>query len=512
MEVIVPFCGGSYPYRSRGVSVQESMNLYPEIVEVQDAKTKMAMVSIPGSVAAVVIGNDSTATCRGMYFSSTGPGADSCIYACFGSKVYRIDRSYTVIFLGDVLAGNTPVGITDNGFDLAVVDGTAMYTCDIAADNLTVPGTWRQVSLPYASGTTRNIVPTQVEFLNQRLLINDAGSNQFYFSNPASLKFDDENGIQNMYSAESSADAIRTMKVVNNRLWIFGDRSFEVWGASTYSQDSNAAAYDPLSRLAGYASQIGIQSYRSAASIMDRVFWLGASDSGRNMVMYGQGLNDPVRVSTNGIEHLIAGLPDADAGIGWCYTDEGHLFYCLSFAASGLTLVYDDATKLWHNRSTHDWDTGANVAWEPLYGVTAFNRVYYGSASSNRLLLLDNGRYKDADGKPLIRSRRSPVYYANFDWVVLRELYIDMEIGTTPELNDYGKDPQLMLRVSMDGGYTWTECDWRDIGKQGEYYWTTVKWENLGTGRAIVVEVSCSDPIPFTVYGARLVLEQGSGR
>ena len=39
VEAIAPFIGGSYEYRSRGVSSQRTMNLFPENIETNEGKT-----------------------------------------------------------------------------------------------------------------------------------------------------------------------------------------------------------------------------------------------------------------------------------------------------------------------------------------------------------------------------------------------------------------------------------------------------------------------------------------
>jgi hypothetical protein len=510
--VVVPFAGGSYQYRSRGVSVQRSVNFYPENIENAMGKAQMVLVGTPGSETKLTVGSDAAATCRGMYYSSSGPGSDSCLYTVYGFKVYRITRTAAMagtgaVEIGSVIAGTgvtSPVSITDNGFVVVVADGTNLYSADLFADDLTVASTWQQVDLPFAAGTTDPIRPSQVVFLGQRLIINCQGTNQFYFSNLASTVFEDQFGVQNFYSAESSADAIRTMLVCNNRLWIFGDRSFEVWSASGGSES------DPLGPLSGYASQIGVQGYRSPASILDKVFWLGSSDAGRNMVMYGTGLENPTRISTNAIEYEIGNMSDADTAVGWCYTAEGHTFYVLSFQASERTLIYDLSTQLWHERNTHDWATGGELCWEPMFAVTAFNQVYHGSSRANRVLALDPDRNLDWDGKVMVRQRVAQIFYADFDPITLRELYLDMEVGTTPLLEGHGSDPQVMLEISRDGGNTWEAHGWRSLGGQGEYYYSTVKWTNLGIGRAITARITFSEPVPVVIYGSRIVIDKGS--
>jgi hypothetical protein len=503
-EVVVPFTGGSYEYRSKGVSQQRSLNLYPENIENNAGKVQQTLVYTPGSEVITTLGNDSTSTCRGFWFSSTGPTDRSLLYTVYGNKLYRINPDFSVVEIGNVASGTGPVQISDNGFVGVVADGTGLYEFDLLADDITVSSTYVQVNLPYLAGTTEPIRCNQVQFFNQRFIINSQRG-EFYFSNLASTDFTDANGVQNFYSAESNADTIRSLIVVGNRLWIFGERSYEVWSSTGTSND------DPFSFIQGSSSNLGVQSDRSVAKIDETVFFLGSSDAGINSVFMATGLNKPKRVSTNALENTISELEDPQGAVGWCYYTEGHTFYVLTFSRAKRTFVYDMATNLWHERSTRDWDTTEDIAWEPLYGVTAYGAVYHGSVLSNRLLKLNPNKYTDADDNPIIRQRITPVYYSDFNPVKMREFYVDMEVGTTPLLAGLGRDPQVTLDVSRDGGYTWVNYDWRSIGVQGQYK-TSVKWSNLGSGRSFMIRLTFSDPSPIVLYGGRAVIQPSKRR
>lgn len=500
----VPLVGGSYEYRSRGISVQRTVNLYPEQIEDPIGDPKIVLMHTPGDELVTTVGDDTDAECRGFWYSSTSGESRSLLYACYGTKIYRIKPDFTKIEVGQVASGTGPVSITDNGFDLVVADGTALFRADLLADDSIVPTTWAQVDLPYLSGTEIPIRPSYVLFLNQRLVINSQ-RNEFYYSNLASTVFEDEFGVPNFYSAESSADTIRAMAVNNGRLWLLGERSYELWSASGPSSD------DPFSAVSGNAASLGIMAPRSLASLHEFVFWLGGSDAGRNTVFMAEGLNRPQRISTNALESQIARLGDAEGATGWAYYNEGHLFYVLSFRAARRTFVYDVYTKMWHERATRDWSTGEDYAWEAQYAVTAYNDVYFGAINGNRLLKLDPDRYVDYNDRPIVRRRIGPIYAAAQNPISIREFLVDMEVGTTPLLAGLGRDPQAMLSVSLDGGYTYRAADWRSIGAQGEY-WENVKWSNLGTGKKIVVDLTFSDPSPITIYGAMMAAEVSSRR
>lgn len=76
----------------------------------------------------------------------------------------------------------------------------------------------------------------------------------------------------------------------------------------------------------------------------------------------------------------------------------------------------------------------------------------------------------------------------------------DVITGETP-----GADPQVMLRISNDGGKTWTAETWRSAGRVGEYL-ARVDWNRLGCARRRVFEVAVTDPVPWRVVGCYLTL------
>jgi hypothetical protein len=71
-----------------------------------------------------------------------------------------------------------------------------------------------------------------------------------------------------------------------------------------------------------------------------------------------------------------------------------------------------------------------------------------------------------------------------------------------------GVDPQVMLRMSNDGGKTWGTEMMRSTGKVGEYG-KRVRWDRLGRARRRVFEISTSDPVPYRITGATIQLGQG---
>jgi hypothetical protein len=76
-----------------------------------------------------------------------------------------------------------------------------------------------------------------------------------------------------------------------------------------------------------------------------------------------------------------------------------------------------------------------------------------------------------------------------------------------------GVVPKVMLRWSDDGGHTWSNEHWREMGRMGEYG-TRVIWRRLGMTEKLrdrVYEVSGTDPVKIALMGAELNLSQTRG-
>jgi hypothetical protein len=65
-----------------------------------------------------------------------------------------------------------------------------------------------------------------------------------------------------------------------------------------------------------------------------------------------------------------------------------------------------------------------------------------------------------------------------------------------------------MLQWSDNGGHTWSNEHWRDIGLVGEYGQRCV-WRGLGQSRDRVYRLKITDSVPRTIVSGYLDLEVG---
>ena len=87
-----------------------------------------------------------------------------------------------------------------------------------------------------------------------------------------------------------------------------------------------------------------------------------------------------------------------------------------------------------------------------------------------------------------------------------REFFSELQLQFQPGVGlstGQGKDPQVMLRWSNDGGSTWSQEHWKSIGMQGKYKNRAI-WRRLGMARDRIYEVSMTDPVKAVIVSANL--------
>ncbi|MCR4301597.1 MAG: packaged DNA stabilization protein, partial [Sulfuricaulis sp.] len=257
-------------------------------------------------------------------------------------------------------------------------------------------------------------------------------------------------------SAEGSPD--HTIGIISDHreLWLFGERSAEVW-VNTGNSDF------PFERSGNAFIEHGCAAAGTIAKIDNTVFWLGSDASGAGIVWRADGYT-PLRVSTHAIEKAIAGYTISDA-TAFTYQQEGHSFYVLTFPTDSKTWVYDAATQLWHERAWRDPSTNELYRWRPACHCY-FNREHLvGDYADGRVYSLDLDTYTD-DGDPIKRIRATAATEHEQKRVFYNSLTIDMETGVGLA-SGQGSAPLLMVRWSDDGGHTWTSGTTVGIGGIG---------------------------------------------
>jgi hypothetical protein len=484
MEIKLNLSAGDSRHRSRDVSYQQRINWFPERQNYEGATEEWSLVQIEGSAEWLDVGGASR--CRGLKKAGNGS-----LYGVWGANVYEV-KDYlgtpTAYLRGTVASANSPVWMVDNGVHMVITDGNQMYLHELGSSNgITSP------SYPFTA-------PSHVDYIGGYVVcIRNSGSllerGRFYYSD---LLDATSWPALNYFTAEDFSDPLVSLVVRDGEIWLFGSSTYEVWGLTG---DANR----PFTRIGGSARKIGISGRYSAAVIGGSILWVGSSKAGADGVYMANGY-EAQQISDVTISQFLSGAAVADV-IAWTYQGNGHTFYVLQFTTEDTTLVYDLTTGKWHRRESQKQDNTFG-RWNHCYAEYAFGKTLVGFGTAGVIAYLDADEFTEADDSPIVRTFVSNGTIANGHPIMCRELVAYFDAG---QITDPSTTPYAMLRVSRDGGYTWSSSRWRDFGGTGQYG-RSCKWTQLGIAREFTFEIVVSANCRSTLVGAYADFERGVGR
>lgn len=380
-------------------------------------------------------------------------------------------------------AGTKIVSIDVNGLNI-VMTNNATATVPSDSVNLTIP-VFGQITDPGFLGADR------ILFIEGWLMLNEPGTRTFYTTGPAPYSMIFPGSFFAL--KDSSTDNLITLIENNREAWLIGERTSEVW---FNSGGTNFA----FSRIPGVGPQIGCAAKNSIARCGQQLAWLGRNEQGQNIVVVSSQYTW-ARISTHAIDHEIAQYPVVSDAVGYGYEEDGHLFYMLTFPTADVTWCFDFTSQFWHQRASYD----------PVAGVFHRHRSncfmdfgdvrLVGDYQTGQIHQMSRSFYTDA-GNPLRCVRRTPHLWLKE--TRKRMFFSSLQVEFTPGVGlqfGQGQTPQVMMRYSNDGGFTWSNEYWVSIGKVGATK-NRAKWNRLSWARDRVWEINFTDPVARDIIGA----------
>lgn len=475
------FVGGSYVSQSPLADQERTINWYVEPIEGGGASTEAALYPTPGVETVIDLTYQNSAGGRAHIFAD---GREFCIHES-KSVFNEIFEDGTGIDRGTIAMAidSNPATISyngDGGGQLFITCGGNGYCFDLATNVLS--------QITNLTGKA-----TMGDAIDGYFLCLDASTSTVYISALFDgLTWDPTQLIQR----NQAPDAWVSMKVSNKYIYLLGSNTGEVW----YDAGTFPIPFEP--------HPSGLFQYGCAAAFSPEVVgstlcWLGSTANGIGVVLNASGV-EPKVISTFATAVAFNDLPLATISdaIGDSYDDLGHTFYVLTFPTGNATWVWDSQTGVWHERGTWDPATMIYTAWRPLYHAFCFGEHRILDFSTTKVYRMSSSLGSDVDGKAIRRLRRAPgIVHEN-----QRMFYGSFELNVEPGLglsSGQGSDPQVMMRMSNDGGKTWGAETWKTAGAMGDYG-RRVRWTRCGSARKRVFEIAVSDPIPWRIMGAWL--------
>lgn len=453
---------GSAPARSNLVSVQRVINMMAQKAP-EGSPWPFWLVGAPGLKTFVTL-----------------PKAPVRAAAVFNDALYAIggDTLYKIAADGAITT-YAAVSIPDGQIYMAPGNGFLVWT---AGGN----GYWHDGTLTARITDLDFPEVTSVDYLDGYWLFSQADTGKFVIS---SINDPKTYNALDFASAESQPDNLKRLIVTHREVWLFGGRSTEIW-TDTGNADFPFERYNPAS------VDRGIMSGASAAVLDNTIFWLG--DDG--LVYRAEGYT-PTAISTPEVSKAIGDCTDKANIVGFTWSQEGHVLYALRLPGVGCW-VYDASTQQWHERETF-----GRGMWRASCYANAYGRHYVGDDTTGGVYELDYATYTDGGGV-FARKVTTPAIWAEGQRFTTHRFQADYEVGVGLTTGQ-GSNPQVMLRWSGDGGFTWSNEHWTSLGPIGARYQRAM-WRRLGQARQRAYELVVTDPVRVAFLGMTADIEGGA--
>jgi hypothetical protein len=400
-----------------------------------------------------------------------------------------IGTGVTLTDTGAVIPGGTTIASVN--FNSVTLTMSAAATGNSPTDTVTVNiPAFGQITDPAFLGADR------IAFIEGWLIFNQPGTRTFYTNaaTPYTLLF-----AASFYALkDSSTDNLVTLFENKRELWLIGERTSEVW----FVQSGAAAKNFGFARVPGVGPQIGCAAKHSITRMGERLVWLAQNEQGQNTVVVTNQYSWET-ISNHAIEHQITSIPVESDALGDVYQEEGHTFYLITFPAGDLTLSFDEKNGLWHQRASFDVGAGVYHRHRANCFMNFADLRLVGDYTTGQIHRFSRSIYTDA-GAVLRCTRRAPHVWDRESRKRVFQSSLQLEFTPGVGLSvGQGSDPQVMIRWSNDGGFTWSNEHLVGIGKIGQTKNRAIL-RRLGFARDRVWEASFSDPVARDIIGATL--------
>lgn len=456
------FIGGSYALENRKADCQRTINMYPAPLESGSGKAPAILKALPGLATLVQAAGE----IRDL------EKVGDRLFAVAGSSLLEVFPDWTTAVRGSLITSAGPVDMDANTTQLIIVDGPGGYFLDLATNTFSnIGGTF------YGS--------PRVAYVDGYAVFIRPGTPQFYWS--------DLNDVTNLpalsfASAEGTPSNLVSVVADHREVWLFKTDSTEVW--------INTGSESVFERNGGAFMEHGCAAAHSAQKLDNSVFWVGSDELGNGIVWRAQGYT-PVRVSTRAVEEVLQASTDISAVRAYAYQQDGSSFYALQIPGAETTWAYDVASSQWSERA--ELVGGAYAQHRGLCHAFAFGKHLLGDASG-RIYSLDLNRNNNA-GDVLVRDRISPHFATpTYDEISFPLFHLDCQVGAgKPD----GSAPQVMLRYSNDGGYSFGAWRTKGAGEIGRRQ-ARVRFWRCGHSDDRVWHVRMTDDAPFDIVGVNI--------
>ncbi len=477
----------------------------------------MALVDLPGAIGSTYSGVAATAdgelainliveriegAGKAQYYYTQVPGL-SAVAATLGSAgavqngIYINGRKFFIAndVLYELTGNSAPYGANTIGSVGPLLGGSLTFpvrysmSVNLRGNQLLIASNNKTSLYDLTSNTFTAAVTTPATFLmvdecDGYFIGLDASTGNFYISN-----FQDGltwNALN--FAFEGTPDLTTGFKVMSRRLYLWGMNHGEVY------VDSGNVNF-PFTRDQSVYIESGAYPY-SLAVCANTMFGIAISDRGAGWAFALNGVT-PQRISTHGVEWAWATYATLSDATARTYEENGHSFVLWDFPAARATWCYDVTSNSWTQRGVNEPDGSLTRDWAATHIFDRKNGVHLVGDYRSPVIYQQSLAYNDFSGTPRQWTRRFPHAQTDQTGMLydLVRLICQTGVGQTATT--------VNMRISDDGGYTWSNVlPANSMGSFGQYG-LRVDWLHLGFSYDRVYELSGNDRCPLALVALK---------
>lgn len=516
-NIIQNIVGGLRRYDLSKVGLSETVNMIEETTDSSENYVAKVLRPIPGYKKVC----DINGACRGIYTVSNGYTGKPITYCVYDDTVYLVlEGSKQPYEIGKIAYGSDAVSFCETGNSskegtefhahLVIADGNTLYAVDTQITPARQKQDFNIVELPYKDYDNGvRIRPTHCVYSYGYLVVNDKDTDLCYLSyqfpwerltdagevdkNVFMLGSEEWGYLGQNFQAYWSPDNTTALVCNGSRLYTFGRKSFQMF---QYTGDLNT----PFNSPDTCAKAVGLRAKNAICQLGTKIVWLGSSDIGNNGIYL---LNDGVdyaRVSTPQIEREIASFKNLDDVTAQIWSSEQHTFAVFTFPSANKSYCFDINEGSWSERCSLD-DSNNRISWRYNF-ATLSNEGTIWQSFNGGIAEQVNDNWTEHDGRNILRLRRGCVVQSNYENFIIN--WVEVMTNNGQYKKEYTGN--MMMRYCTDGG-TWTDSEVVTIGSTGDYDYDCIFY-NFGLAKCFTIELSCTDNIPFALYGIKMDTDQ----
>lgn len=372
------------------------------------------------------------------------------LYAASGARLHSIDEAGVSTDLG-AIKDDAETILDGYGQNVMVAADGSYYVYDGSTLAEVTGGAFANVGA--------------VTFLSGYTILTEKSGSKFEWTD---LQAPKTRNALNVATAEARDDKLRRPMAVGGNLYLFGEKSIEIW----YVTGSAGAA--AFARLSGGVIDTGLRSKRLIAQVDNAAFFIG--DDNTPYIISGASV---APIFHSGVQTSLATNTPTDCHY---YEHRGHKFCVIRFSDRP-AWIFDLTTKRWHERalgSEHTpWDVAgiakAYGSWQTINASSVVSKLSETNQDLGATMLrravsntLENG------GDPF-----SPT----------------LEIRARKGFQSSTVD--LIAQFSGDGGATWSEPDPRSIGTAGNFDERAVWYEGTYESFTAMIDIAAAEEVPI---------------